>query len=73
MTHDELHALPDVTPRMGYAEEVRDGRRVRIPVMSHGHAGALWQEPDDPIVVDADGTRWMVGRLNGERVRREMA
>lgn len=34
---------------------------------------ALWQEEDDPTsVVDEDGQPWMVGWLNGVRVKRRL-
>jgi hypothetical protein len=70
MTSDELQALPDVTPRIDMREEIRDGKRVLTPVAQIGKA--LFQKDDDGAFMDAAGTRWMVGWLNGVRVRQQM-
>lgn len=71
MTQSDLDALPDVTPQIGYKETDVDGKKVRVPV-ALGDQRALWQEPDDGTVISADGRRWMIGRLNGVRVKRQM-
>lgn len=70
MTHDELMALPDVTPTFGVREEVVNGRRVVQPVQQ-GFAGALFTGLDDGLFRDAAGVQWMVGQLQGQRVRRK--
>jgi sugar lactone lactonase YvrE len=72
MTHDELMALPDVTPRMNFTEQEVDGRLVQIPTAMGGFSGALFTGPDDGSVVDANGVAWMVGQHGGVRVRRRM-
>lgn len=33
---------------------------------------ALFQGPDDGVVIDQDGREWMVGWLKGDRVKRLM-
>lgn len=70
MTHDELQALPDVTPRMNYTEQIVDGRMVKIPTFST-ECGALFQQPEDGVFEDANGKRWLTGWVHGVRVRRE--
>lgn len=69
MTHDELMALPDVTPTFMQTEIVINGKRLNVPVQT-GVIGALWQQPEDGTFTDRTGMRWMVGRYQGERVRR---
>lgn len=68
MTTAELLALPDVTPRYSSTEIEVDGKTVRVPVRE-GHTGAFYQTYEDGIFIDADGTQWMTGWLNGQRVR----
>ena len=63
MTHDELMALRDVTYPFDYE---------RIPIMDDD-ARPLWQPPNEPMMVtDCDGTRWVIGYLGTERVRRRI-
>lgn len=69
MTQAELDALPDVTLVWGQREEIIDGRRVVTPVIL-GEAGAIYMAPEDGTFLDEDGDRWMVGHINGRRVRR---
>lgn len=68
MTHDELMALPDVTPRLGTESRVIDGRKVFVPVLQ-GYSGALFQGVADGTFVDLRGIYWTVGRSDGRRVR----
>ena len=53
MTLEEFNALPEIGS-IGYREEIRDGRVVRIPVVHRD--GAMFQKDDDPLsIVDAEG------------------
>lgn len=70
MTQEELEALP-IDGEFGYREELRDGKRVLIPVLHT--VGALWTEEDEPcMVVDAYGERWRIGWANGVRYRQRL-
>lgn len=69
MTQEELDALPDVTPGLVYEERVIDGMKVRVP-RQQGGVGALFIGPEDGLVRDSAGRRWMVGQHNGVRVKR---
>jgi hypothetical protein len=71
MTEDELKALPDVSPEIGYAEVYVGGNLVRIPT-TDTKPGAIFQQEDDGMVIDSDGVAWMTGWVNGVRVRRLM-
>lgn len=44
MTHDELAALPDVTPQI-VGHEIAPG--VVVPKVAGGFSGALWQDVND--------------------------
>lgn len=71
MTHEELMALPDVTPTIGYSEQLApDGSKVLIPTMAGTPTGAIYQSAEDGSFIDSNGCRWMVGWLDGGRVRR---
>lgn len=70
MTANELDALPDVTPRMNYAEVIVDGRVVKIPTHSTGRHGALFQTPEDGVFLDDAGLSWITGWYGVQRVRR---
>ena len=71
MTHAELMALPDVTPTIGYSEQfVPDGRKALIPTHVGTPLGAIYQGAEDGSFIDGNGDRWMVGWLDGVRVRR---
>lgn len=67
MTQDELDALP-IMGGIDERIEVRDGRKVVIPVMRK--AFALF---DPTVYTDANGARWMVGTHEGVMYRREMS
>jgi hypothetical protein len=71
MTQDELNALRDVSPSFGAIERVIDGRKVIIPTLSDP-VSALFQKPEDGVVMDANGQWWMTGWLHGEHVRRRV-
>ena len=68
MTNEELMALPDVTPGIGYTTREIDGKTVNIPHMT-GPGVALWQQADDGMFVAQDGQRWITGWRLGQRVR----
>lgn len=68
MTQDELRTLPDVTRGFGTEEREIDGRKVLVPVHPGDHA--LFMGPDDGEFTDEFGHRWMVGWLDGRRVKR---
>lgn len=71
MTHEELMALPDVTPTIGYTEQLApDGRKVLIPTHVGAPVGAIYQGADDGSFTDLNGDCWMVGWMNDVRVRR---
>lgn len=71
MTHDELMALRDVTPRIERQERIIDGVRRSVLVQEGGFAGVLWQTEDEPLEVhDEAGIWWEVGWLRSEQVRR---
>ena len=65
-----FNALPDVTPSMGQELRNINGKLVNVPVMIQP-AGALLQRDDDGMFMDPrDGSTWMVGWVDGVRVRR---
>ena len=67
MTLEELDALPE-TGGFEQREELRDGKKVIIPVALE--AFALYQGPDDPAcVIDEHGVRWLIGWANGVRYK----
>ena len=71
MTLDEVMALADVTPTIGYTETIApDGRKVLIPTMANAKVGAIYQGSEDGLFIHRNGDRWMVGLLGGVRVRR---
>jgi hypothetical protein len=73
VTKDEFDALPDVTQRMGQREEIREGKRVVMPVLM-GEPALLWQPSDTgPVLVtDCNGVDWFVGELrDGTMAKRE--
>ncbi len=66
----EFDALPDVTPSVGRRRLEVDGRTVDVPTMIEP-AGALFTGPGDGLFLDPrDRSTWMVGILEGRRVRR---
>lgn len=68
-----FNALPDVTPSMGQELRNINGKLVNVPVMIQP-AGALLQRDDDGMFMDPrDGSTWMVGWVDGVRVRRRAA
>lgn len=70
LTIAAFDALPDVTPSMGRELRNINGKLVNVPVMIDP-AGALFQHDDDGHMMDPrDGSTWVVGWMNGERVRR---
>lgn len=69
MTHDELHALEDVTPTLGYRERIEpDGKRVFIPLQMN-RPRALLQRENDGHFIDANGVEWMTGWIGNRHVR----
>jgi len=71
MTPAELQTLPDVTPQFGSVEQILDGRRVIVPILSGG-AAVLFQKEDDGVFEDAAGVYWLTGWADGRRVRRKV-
>lgn len=70
MTQAELDAIPE-DGTFSFREEIRDGRRVRIPVLNC--VGVLWTEDDEPCMVRDDaGDYWRVGWFNGTQYKRRM-
>lgn len=69
MTHEELWALPDVTPHFVPVARTVDGRRLVIPTLI-GTYGALFQKADDGVFVDRTGRRWITGWVDGVHARR---
>lgn len=69
MTQEELDALPDVTERFGYREEIIDGQKVRIPFLENPSC-VLQVKDDDPMWVEDARGRWMIGYRDGEKVKR---
>jgi hypothetical protein len=70
VTHEELDALPEVGG-FGQREEMRDGRKVTIPVAERSFA--LFHGPDDPLSVeDRNGSVWMVGWAGGVRYKQRV-
>ena len=70
MTLEELAALPDATIGFGQRIEVRDDRKVVIPVME-GIVGPMWHNDDDPMFIeDEKGRCWSVGWIDGVRYKR---
>lgn len=70
MNQNELDALPDVTPGIGYMEREIDGHKVTVPFVQND-PGALFQAPDDGVILDMNGQRWMTGWIDGHRVKRK--
>lgn len=70
MTDQELEALPDASPQLGYIEKLINGKKVRIPTLVAAPV-ALYQREDDGVVMDANGIWWVTGWLNGVHVRRK--
>ena len=67
MTQAELDAIPEEPTGFGMVEEVIDGKTIRRPVAPN--LGVLYHGPDDPIsVIDHDGQRWMIGRVDDGRL-----
>jgi len=71
MNQDELDALPDITPAFGQIERIIDGKRVVMPVPTR--VVAMFTGPDDGTAMDADGTVWMTGVVDGVRCKRRMS
>lgn len=70
LTIAAFEALPDVSTAWGRGSVAVDGRMVSIPVLIEAPA-ALLQRDDDGMFMDPrDGSTWMVGWVDGVRVRR---
>lgn len=70
LTIAAFEALPDVSTPWGRRQVAVEGRMVSIPVMIEAPA-ALFQRDDDGMFMDPrDGSTWMVGWVDGVRVRR---
>lgn len=70
LTIAAFEALPDVSTAYGRRRVAVEGRMVSIPVMIEA-PGALFQRDDDGMFMDPrDGSTWMVGWVDGVRVRR---
>lgn len=66
MTQEELDAIPSMGG-IGYREETRDGKKVRIPYAEKSFA--LF----DPVFVTGnDGRCWMVGTYKGIKYKSEV-
>lgn len=72
MTQDELDALPDDSLQFTVETvTLPDGRKERRAVLLSTGGGALWNSDSEPTsVVDSSGQRWMVGWIDGRRVKR---
>ncbi len=68
MTNEELDALPEIGG-IGQKEVIIDGRHVNIPIL---HGMAIYQGSDEWYVTDTQGQHWMVGYIEGHRVKRKM-
>lgn len=69
LTIAAFQALPDVTPEWGRRRLEVDGRLVDMPVMIQPGAALLCEDDDGMFMDPRDGSTWMVGRLDGVRVR----
>lgn len=71
MTQDELDAIPELPNDFGVRTIERDGKKIMVPVAPDMRV--LWQEEDDPRTIeDQQGRVWMVGILDGKRVKRRL-
>jgi hypothetical protein len=68
MRYEELDALPDVTPSITTESRIINDQRVNVPVQG-GPAAVLYQTKDDGIYHDREGWPWLVGWLDGKRVK----
>jgi len=66
----EFEALPDVTPAWGRKRIQVDGRQVDVPTMIEPGAALMTTERDGMFMDPRDGSAWMVGWVDGVRVRR---
>lgn len=79
MNHEQLAALEDVTDAFATSLSHADGRTIVTPRLmresgalsrSPREGGALFQAEDDGDFVDAVGTTWTTGWLDGKHVKR---
>lgn len=69
LTLETFDELPDVTPEWGRKRMLIDGREVDVPVMIRPGAALHYRDDDGMFMDPRDGSTWMVGRLDGVRVR----
>jgi len=62
--------LPDVSTAWGRRQVAVEGRMVSIPVMIEAPAALLQRDGDGMFMDPRDGSTWMVGWVDGVRVRR---
>ncbi len=68
MTVAEAEALPEWPTAVGFREEIRDGRRVHIPVAPN--LVAFFMAPDDLFLFeDSQGRFWRTGQYEGVRYK----
>ena len=67
---EAFDALPDVTPQWGRKRIQVDGREVDVPTMIEPAAALMITDRDGMFVDPRDGSAWMVGWVDGVRVRR---
>jgi hypothetical protein len=72
MNQRDLDNLEDVTPRIAEVNRRVDRVNTVIPI-NVGFSGALFHADDDGVFqCERTGEMWLVGRLNGSRVKRRM-
>ena len=71
LTIAAFEALPDVSTAYGRRRVAVEGRMVSIPVMVEAPGALFQRDDDDGMFMDPrDGSTWMVGWVDGVRVRR---
>ena len=71
LTIAAFEALPDVSTAYGRRRVAVEGRMVSIPVMIEAPGALFQRDDDDGMFMDPrDRSTWMVGWVDGVRVRR---
>lgn len=70
MSIAEFEALPDISTTSGRRQVAVEGRMVSIPAMIEAPAALLQRDGDGMFMDPRDGSTWMVGWVDGVRVRR---
>jgi hypothetical protein len=70
VTHAELDALPDITPKWGSDVRAVNGFDVLMPVLLGSDAALYMGDQDGSVTDSRDGSTWIIGWIDGKRVKR---